>query len=124
MSTKRPVTLDLRTIKLPITAFVSILHRISGLILFFLIPLFLFSLQKSLHSADGFSSIANYVGNPVVKFIVWAFVAALIYHLIAGIRHLFMDMGVGETLQGARRGAMWVIILAVILCILMGWWLW
>jgi succinate dehydrogenase / fumarate reductase cytochrome b subunit len=124
MSTKRPVNLDLRTIKLPITAVASILHRISGLIVFFFIPLFLFGLQKSLHSANGFASVANCIGSPVVKFIVWAFVAALIYHLIAGIRHLFMDMGVGETLQGGRRGAMWVIVLSVILIVLVGWWLW
>jgi len=124
MAKKRPINLDLRTIKFPITAIASILHRISGFILFFLIPLSLWVLQRSLHSSDGFMTVNECLQNPILKFILWLFIAALIYHLLAGIRHLFMDVGVGETLTGARRTVMGVFILAIILIILAGWWLW
>jgi succinate dehydrogenase / fumarate reductase cytochrome b subunit len=124
MTKKRPVNLDLRTIKFPLPAIASILHRISGFILFFFIPLFLWALSKSLGSAQGFDDVSHFLGNPILKFIVWAFLAALIYHLLAGIRHLFMDIGIGENLAGARRGVFLVFGLSVILIVLLGWWLW
>jgi succinate dehydrogenase / fumarate reductase, cytochrome b subunit len=121
---KRPVNLNLFTMKFPMPAIGSILHRISGFILFFLIPVFLFLLQKSLSSPQGFTEVCLIFANPVLKVIIWAFLAALIYHLLAGIRHLIMDMGIGESLAGARRGTILVFIVAVILIILMGWWIW
>jgi succinate dehydrogenase / fumarate reductase cytochrome b subunit len=124
MNQKRPVNLDLRTIKFPLPAIGSILHRISGFILFFFIPLFLWALGQSLSSAKGFAEVSQCLGNPVLKFFVWAFLSALIYHLLAGIRHLFMDIGIGENLGSARRGTSIVFILSVVLIILLGWWLW
>ena len=121
---KRPVNLNLFTMKFPLPAIASLLHRISGFILFFLIPIFLFLLQKSLSTSQGFSDVCAIFENPILKFIVWAFLAALIYHLFAGVRHLLMDMGIGETLAGGRRSALLVFILAIIVIVLMGWWLW
>jgi succinate dehydrogenase / fumarate reductase cytochrome b subunit len=124
MNHKRPVNLDLRTIKFPIVAIASILHRISGFILFFLIPVFLWGLATSLRSPESYAALATCLSHPVVAFIIWAFIAALIYHLLAGIRHLFMDIGIGETLSGARSGVIVVFIIAIIGIILAGVWLW
>ncbi len=124
MDKKRPVNLDLWTMKFPIIAIASILHRISGFIIFFLIPLSLWALQESLRSPAGFQAVSDCLKNPVLKLIIWGFLIALIYHLLAGIRHLFMDIGVGETLSNGRRAVVAVFILTVILIILAGWWLW
>lgn len=124
MNKKRPVNLDLRTVKFPITAIASILHRISGFLLFFFIPVLLWLLQSSLRSSTSFEHISQCLANPVLAFIIWGFVAALIYHLLAGIRHLFMDIGIGETLSGAKFGVTVVFVIAIILIVLMGVWLW
>jgi succinate dehydrogenase / fumarate reductase cytochrome b subunit len=120
----RPVNLNLFTMKFPIAAIGSILHRISGFILFFLIPIALFGLQQSLTSELGFASVCTFFHNPILRILLWAGLSALIYHLIAGIRHLIMDTGIGETLEGGRRGTIIVFIFAIVLIILMGWWLW
>lgn len=124
MNKKRPVNLDLRSIKFPLIAIGSILHRISGFILFFFIPVLLWGLHASLKSQTSFDSLSQCLTNPWLAFVIWGFVAALIYHLLAGIRHLLMDIGIGETLRGARGGVVCVFILAILLIILVGVWLW
>ena len=121
---KRPVNLDLRTMKMPSTAIVSILHRASGFILFFFIPLFLWGLQESLTSAAKFNNIQTLFNNSFLKFVVWFFVSGLLYHLVAGIRHLLMDLGVGESHKGGRVGATVVLVISAILIIGLGVWLW
>jgi succinate dehydrogenase / fumarate reductase cytochrome b subunit len=105
LNSQRPVNLDLRTIKLPITAYTSILHRISGVILFFGIAILLYGLDLSLSSEEGFAQVKACMTSPLVKLIVWGLVSALLYHLVAGIRHLIMDVGVGETLEGGKLGS-------------------
>ena len=124
MKKQRPVNLDLRTIKLPITAYVSVLHRISGIILFFALAVMLYALDKSLSSAQGFSEMQQCLSSPLAKGVVWVILSALLYHLLAGIRHLLMDMGVGETLQGGKQGSQWVLVVAVVVILLLGVWIW
>lgn len=124
MKKQRPVNLDLKTMKFPIPAIASILHRISGIILFLLIPVMLCILNCSLKSADDFARVASYFANPITKLLVWGFVSALIYHLLAGLRHIAMDMGFGETLSAGRTTARLVIALSLILIITAGWLLW
>jgi succinate dehydrogenase / fumarate reductase cytochrome b subunit len=121
---KRPVNLDLRTMKMPSTAIVSILHRASGFILFFFIPLFLWGLQQSLASEAKFNNIQHLFNNGFLKFVVWFFVSGLLYHLVAGIRHLLMDLGIGESHKGGRMGATLVLIISAILIVGLGVWLW
>lgn len=121
---QRPVNLNLFTIKFPIPAIASILHRISGIILFLLIPLLLWMLQASLASEKQFLELKNSLDSFGFKFILWVFLAALFYHLFAGIRHLLMDTGVGESLQAARFSAWCVMVLTVMVVILTGIWLW
>jgi succinate dehydrogenase / fumarate reductase cytochrome b subunit len=124
MNSQRPVNLDLRTIKLPITAYTSILHRISGVILFFGIAILLYGLDVSLSSAEGFDQVKACMAHPLAKLIVWGLLSALLYHLVAGIRHLVMDMGVGETLEGGKLGSKIVLVVSLVLILLAGVWIW
>ncbi len=105
-------------------AIASILHRISGIALFLLLPLMLFILGKSLHSEDLFIQTKSMLTSPYYKLGLWVFSAALIYHVLAGIRHILMDMGYGEHLSSGRRSAILVIVLSVILTIFLGIWIW
>lgn len=124
MNSQRPVNLDLRTIKLPITAYTSILHRISGVILFLGLAVLLYGLDKSLSSPEGFAEVKECLANPLAKFVIWGLLSALLYHLVAGVRHLIMDLGVGETLEGGKLGSKVVIAISVILIVLLGVWIW
>lgn len=124
MKDNRPVNLDFTTFKLPLPAITSILHRISGGVLFVGVALLLFLLDTSLESAEGFATVTEWLGNPLVKLITWAVLAALLYHLLAGIKHLVMDLGIGETLAGGLLGARIVIALAAISIVLAGLWIW
>ncbi|BBF77876.1 succinate dehydrogenase, cytochrome b556 subunit [Acinetobacter sp. 479375] len=96
-------------------AIASILHRLSGVIVFLLIPVLLWILDKSLSSPEGFEYVKNVVfGNFFVRFIVWVFVAGLIFHFINGIKHLLADLGFAEELQSGRTAATISLILSVI----------
>ena len=115
MKTKRPVNLDIGTIKLPITSYVSILHRVSGVVLFFAVALMLWVLDASLASEQSFQSLKECFSSPVAQVIIWAVLAALAYHVIAGVRHLIMDFGIGEeSFESGRRSAWLVVAVAVI----------
>lgn len=121
---KRPVNLDLMTIKQPITAVVSILHRLSGVMLFLLMPYMLYALQHSLMSPESFNRTMHCLHHGFLKFSVWVFFSALIYHGLAGVRHLLMDFGVGETAVSGRKTAWVVLGLTAILVVSLGWSLW
>jgi succinate dehydrogenase / fumarate reductase cytochrome b subunit len=121
---QRPVNLDLSSLKYPPMAIASILHRISGIVLFLLLPCMLYFLQLSLRSAASFDQLQTLFANGYCKLLLWGFSAAMMYHIIAGIRHILMDIGWGEHLNTARMSATTVIILAVIVTILLGVWIW
>ncbi|WP_137885494.1 succinate dehydrogenase, cytochrome b556 subunit [Pseudomonas sp. 2FE] len=124
MNSQRPVNLDLRTIKLPVTAYTSILHRISGVILFLGLGVLLFALDKSLASEEGFEQVKACLASPLAKFVIWGLLSALLYHLVAGVRHLIMDMGIGETLEGGKLGSQIVLATSAVLIVLAGVWIW
>jgi succinate dehydrogenase / fumarate reductase cytochrome b subunit len=124
VNSQRPVNLDLRTIKLPVTAYTSILHRISGVILFLGLVVLLYGLDMSLASEESFEELKACLTSPLAKLVIWGLLSALLYHLVAGIRHLFMDAGVGETLEGGKTGSKIVIAVAVVLIVLAGVWVW
>jgi succinate dehydrogenase / fumarate reductase, cytochrome b subunit len=120
----RPVNLDLTTFKFPLPAITSILHRISGVFIFLGVALLLFLLQLSLESQAGFNQVLDILANPLMKLLTWAVVAGLLYHLIAGCKHLLMDLGIGETKEGARTAAIITLILAAIAIVVSGVWIW
>ncbi|NIB41362.1 succinate dehydrogenase, cytochrome b556 subunit [Pseudomaricurvus alkylphenolicus] len=124
MNKNRPVNLDIATIKLPITAYVSILHRVSGVILFAGVAILLCMLDASLESPESFAALKEGLQNPIYQFFIWGTLAALAYHMVAGIRHLIMDMGIGETLEGGQSGAKIALVVAVVLIALAGVWVW
>jgi len=121
---KRPVNLDISTIKLPITAYVSLMHRLSGIFLFAGVAVLLWMLDSSLDSQESFAAVRNISSSLTCKVIVWVVLAGLAYHLVAGIRHLVMDCGIGESLKGGSTGAKIVLVLAIILIALAGLWIW
>ena len=124
MDNKRPVNLDIGTIKLPITSYVSILHRVSGVILFFAVAIFLWMLDSSLASEESFNQLADSLNNPLCQFIIWGSLAALAYHAIAGIRHLVMDFGFGEdSFQSGRNSARVAVVVAIVVIALITWWI-
>lgn len=124
MTDKRPVNLDIGTIDLPLPGLVSITHRITGVLLVAGAAVLLWLLDESLASEEGFNSVRNLAESFVVKLIVWATLAALIYHSVAGVKHLIQDMGFGETLEGGITGAKLTIIISGILIILSGALIW
>ncbi|MFL0809720.1 MAG: succinate dehydrogenase, cytochrome b556 subunit [Agarilytica sp.] len=124
MNTNRPVNLDLSTVKFPITAIVSITHRVSGVAMLAGVIVLLWMLDLSLSSEAGFNEIKSIFAAPLAKLILWVVLSALAYHCAAGVRHLIMDMGVGETLEGGKLGAGLAIACSVILIVLAGLWVW
>ena len=62
--------------------------------------------------------------SPLAKFVAWGLLSALLYHLVAGIRHLIMDMGIGETLEGGALGSQIVIAVSAVVIVLAGVWIW
>ena len=124
MDEKRPVNLDLGTIKLPITSYVSILHRVSGVIMFFTLAVFLWMLDTSLASEQSFNDLAAMFASPICQFIIWGSLAALAYHAVAGIRHMIMDFGVGEDSFASGRNSAWAaMIVAALVIALITWWI-
>jgi succinate dehydrogenase / fumarate reductase cytochrome b subunit len=120
---KRPINLNLFSVRFPITAIVSILHRMSGVFLFLIIPGLLWGLQCSL--SDSASIALKKIGSGLgFKLFIWLTLSSLFYHLFAGLRHLIMDMGWGESLGSARITAKAVLVLSVFYSIGLGIWLW
>lgn len=117
MKSNRPINLPLSQVisvnSSPI-AIASILHRISGIMLFLLIPVMLWILQNSLASPESFATVFD---NVLVRFLAWIFVAAIAYHFVMGIKHLFADNGSNEELKSARMVTVVSFVIAAILIV-------
>lgn len=124
VKSQRPVNLDLSTIKFPLPAITSITHRISGIAIFFGVAFLIWGLGLSLESEESFNQLRECLDSVIAKLIIWAILAGLIYHFVAGCRHLLMDLGYFETLAGANALAKVVIVLSVVLIALAGVWVW
>ena len=121
----RPINVglaDMLSLKWPVTAIASIAHRIAGGILFVGVALMLFALEMSLSSEAGFESLKEMISRPLGKLITWTLLSALAYHLVAGVKHLIMDLGFGETLDGGIFLARLTLIFSAILIVIAGIW--
>tara|TARA_B100001173_G_C15937439_1_gene525574 strand:+ start:157 stop:543 length:387 start_codon:yes stop_codon:yes gene_type:complete len=100
----RPVNLNLLTISLPIIGVSSILHRISGLAVFFSFPLVVWLFSISLKSEESFVALTNLYENSLfLKIITYLILVGFSYHLLAGSKKLLSDaFGIGETLESGR----------------------
>jgi succinate dehydrogenase / fumarate reductase, cytochrome b subunit len=125
VKSKQPVNLDLTTIKFPLPAITSILHRISGVLLFLLLPVMLGLLGCSLHCEKSYMALQATIASSFwMKALLWVTMAAVLYHLVAGIRHLLMDVGIGETTCAAKASAVLMLIVFIVLAVIAGVWLW
>jgi len=118
---KRPVYLNLLRIHLPVTGWVSILHRVSGALLFLGMPFGVWGLSISLSSAAGFRHMTECVAYPPARlfllFLIWAFA----HHFFAGLRHLALDVHWGVDLQRARQSSVAVLLAAGLVTLLAAW---
>lgn len=108
-NTKRPVYLNLLRIRLPVGGVVSILHRVTGVALVLLLPLLLYTLQRSLADANAYARIVALFGSPAGRVAVLVVALMLAHHFFAGVRHLLLDLDVGIGRITARRSA-WLVL--------------
>ncbi len=120
MSKKQVVYLNLFQFRFPATAIASVLHRISGVILFLFVPGALWVLQQSLAGEESYQRVAQFRDCLPLAFAVWVFLSALFYHLVAGIRALLMDICIGDTKKGGRIGSYFVILISIVFALLTG----
>ncbi len=119
MQTTRPVFLDLWRIKLPIPGVVSILHRISGVLMVLAIPLAAIFFHQALSGSAGFEQVAGILDFWPVKLILLVLAWSLLHHLFAGIRYLLLDLGLGLDRPAARRSS-WTALIAAIVVLVIG----
>lgn len=124
MKTERPVYLSLTQFGWPVTAIASITHRITGVLLFVGIAFLLWLLSMALESPEGFAAATEVLSMPVPKLVLIAVIAAVLYHLLAGIKHMFMDFHVGDSFEVARSSSLIVFVLTAIATLLVGVRLW
>lgn len=122
-SADRPIDLS-PTSFLPVTAVASITHRITGVVLFVGAGYLVYLLDLSLGSEAGFAKARAMLEGLPGRFALWAVLAALCYHLLAGFRHLLLDFHVGDSLAGGRRSSWLVLVLSALAAIGLGVWLW
>ncbi len=121
---KRPRYLKLTQIRMPVPAVVSIMHRVSGAVLFLALPLLLCWLQQSLLSSDGFNTLKATFSGGFVKLVLLALLWAYFHHVCAGIRHLALDLDIGTDLAPARLSSTLVLVISIALTIAVGTLLW
>lgn len=114
----RPKNLNLFTIRLPINAIVSIMHRMSGMALFLMIPALLWALNASVQSAGAYVDLTLVLQHWLVKLLLIALSWAFFHHFYAGLRHLAMDVHWMTTLQKARLSSRLVLLLVAVSVIL------
>lgn len=106
----RPVFLNLARIRFPVGAVASIGHRISGMVLVCALPFAVLALERSLSTEEAFSSLLEALRSPLGRAAMVLIAWACAHHLLAGIRHLLSDVGVGASLAASRRSAHAVLI--------------
>jgi succinate dehydrogenase / fumarate reductase cytochrome b subunit len=124
LTKKRPKYLNLIEIRLPIAGFASILHRISGIGLFLMLPLLIWLLDLSLKSADSYQSLQAVTGHPLVKLLLIGLLWAFLHHFCMGIRILLIDIHVGVEKVQARTSAKAVLFISLVLTLILGAKLW
>jgi succinate dehydrogenase / fumarate reductase, cytochrome b subunit len=110
---KRPKNLDLTTIRLPLPAKVSILHRVSGAGLFLSFPVLLWMFGATLTSAETFATFKSVFASLPAKVIVAGLIWAYLHHFCAGIRFLLLDLHVGIDKEGARKSSVAVFAVSI-----------
>jgi succinate dehydrogenase / fumarate reductase cytochrome b subunit len=122
---ERPVYLNLLAIRQPIPAIISILHRLSGALLFLVgIPLLLWAVQQSLASPETWAALRATLAHPIGKLLLLGLVWAYLHHFCAGIRYLLLDLHIGTELKPLRLSSYTVLIVSLALTAIVGARLW
>ena len=121
---KRPKHLNLFQIKLPIAGIASILHRISGMGLFLMLPLLIWLLDTSLRSPESWEAMRAVAAHPLVKLVLIGLLWAFLHHFFMGIRILLIDVHVGVAKAKARNSAIAVLAVSLLLTLILGVKLW
>ena len=124
MNKKRPKHLALHQIKLQLPGIVSILHRVSGLLLFIALPLLLLMLQYSLRSIETYTQLMDVLANPLLKLMLLGLLWAFMHHFCAGLRYLAIDLHLVRDLAQARNSSKVVMLVSLAVTIFVGVKLW
>ncbi len=108
---------QLATYRLPLAGKVSILHRISGLLLFIALPFLLYLLDQSLTSEISFDAFKGFLANPLVKIVVLVLSWSFLFHFCAGIRFLLLDTHRAVSKEGGKQTSIVVLTVSSLLTI-------
>ena len=117
----RPVYLNLFRIHLPLAGWVSILHRLSGALLFLAFPIGVWALSVSLSNEAGFQRMAAWLTHPLSKLFLLLLIWAFTHHVLAGLRHLALDVHWGVERNAARHSSMAVVAATGLITFLAAW---
>ena len=118
---------DLPTYRLPVAGIVSILHRVSGALMFLLMPFIIWMFDTSISSELSFARFtsvfnigAGFVPGWFFKLVALAIMWAFLHHLIAGLRHLWMDMRHAVSKEFGKSSAIFTLVLSIGLTVVLG----
>ena len=111
---ERPRFLNLFKIRLPLPGVVSILHRVSGVLMVLAIPFLIYLFDLSLRGPEGFAAAAAIADMILVKLVIAVIVWGLFHHLFAGIRYLLLDMDIGVEKSQARASSWGVFAVSIV----------
>lgn len=130
MTRQRPGTMrliDAVKYRLPLAGVVSILHRVSGLLMFALLPFIIWLFDNSLSSEISYDTFTSafvagigFVPAWFVKLAVLALIWAFLHHAIAGVRHVWMDMTHSVSMEQGRSSAIVTLVSSLGLTVLLG----
>ncbi|WP_288389008.1 succinate dehydrogenase, cytochrome b556 subunit [uncultured Alteromonas sp.] len=120
MKKQRPVNLELNTIKFPPAAISSILHRVTGVAMFFALLFVIWAWAVSVSSPEGFANVRAMMDGIIGKVIAIGTLSALTYHILGGLRHVVMDLGHWEELESGNLSAKIAIALWIVLTVVLG----
>ena len=125
MTTKRPMNLDLTTVRFPITAIASILHRVCAVITWVGLGYLLILLSIALSSKEQFEMVSDSLQNNfLLQFITWGFLTAFGYYCMGTIKHIIQDFGFFEDFAGGQLISWTAIVLGILISLLAGVYLW
>ncbi len=106
---------------LPLAGKTSILHRVSGALLFLCLPLVIVPLfGRSVTSPETFAGLAEWTSHPIIKLVLLAIIWAYLHHFCAGIRYLALDMQMGNDKVSAQKSAAVVLVVSLALTVILG----
>jgi succinate dehydrogenase / fumarate reductase cytochrome b subunit len=117
----RPKHLDLFKIRLPLPGIMSIMHRMSGAVLFLFLPILLWLLDRSLDTEIGYDLVHDILTHWLAKLVAVGLLWGFMHHFCAGIRYLFLDMHKGIDLKSARMSAAAVYFVSIPLTLVAAW---